>query len=157
AAARKFRNFLVRGVVLVIALGGVLAWFSRPLPPPRVLRTTQLTHDGVAKAAVLTDGARLYINEDKGPNQLLVQPSAACGESLIVPPPLSNVGLYDISPDRSQLLVGPIYYSSLKLLSELEFWVLPLPTGSPRRVSNIVAHWAAWSADGQRLVFAKGS
>jgi Tol biopolymer transport system component len=44
-----------------------------------------------------------------------------------------------------------------KAFDEEPLWVLPLPTGSPRRLSNIVAHWAAWSADGRRLVFAKGS
>ena len=38
-AVGKFRRFLVPGVVLVVALGGVLAWFSRPLAPPRIVST----------------------------------------------------------------------------------------------------------------------
>ena len=38
-----------------------------------------------------------------------------------------------------------------------KLWVLPLPTGSPRHLSNIVAHWGVWSPDGRQLAFAKGS
>jgi Tol biopolymer transport system component/DNA-binding winged helix-turn-helix (wHTH) protein len=155
AAAGEFRKFLVCGVVLVVALGGVLAWFSRPLPPPRILETTQITHDGIGKTAVLTDGARLYITESKGTNQFLVQASVAGGETSIVPTPFNNIDIYDISPDRSQLLVGDFVGS--KIFNDQQAWVLPLPTGSPHRLSNIVAHWAALSADGRRLVFAKGS
>jgi len=34
---------------------------------------------------------------------------------------------------------------------------VPLPSGPPRRVADVVGHSAAWSPDGRRLVFAKGS
>jgi serine/threonine protein kinase len=154
-AARKFRKFLVPAAVLIIALGGTFVWLTRQLPPPRVLRTNQLTHDGVQKTRGLTDGARLYIIENKGSNQFLVQASVAGGETSIIPTPFSNISLFDISPDRSQLLVAD--YLTIKEFDDAQTWVLPLPTGSPRRLSNIVAHSAAWSADGRRLVFAKGS
>ena len=150
-SARESRKFLVPAALLVVAFGGVLVWF-RPLPQPRLLSTTQLTHDGVSKTGFLTDGARLYITETKGmPNQSLVQASVAGGETSIVPTPFSVINVFDISPDRSQLLVAD------RVSFEAQFWVLPLPTGSPRPLSNIVAHSAAWSPDGRRLVFAKGS
>ena len=32
-----------------------------------------------------------------------------------------------------------------------------MPTGVPRRLPDVVAHGAAWSPDGQQLVFARGS
>jgi Tol biopolymer transport system component len=40
---------------------------------------------------------------------------------------------------------------------ETPLWSIPLPAGSPRRVGNIVASSAAWSRDGQLLVFIKGT
>jgi Tol biopolymer transport system component len=156
ASARKFRQFLVPAAVLVVALGEVLAWFSRTLPPPKIISTTQITQDGFVKAQVLTDGTRLYITEVRGPNQsVLVQASVAGGETSIIPTPFSNIALYDISPDRLQLLVADNV--SHKPFDEEPLWVLPLPNGSPRRLANIVAHWATWSKDGRGLAFAKGS
>src|SRR5262249_4498028 len=68
--------------------------------------------------------------------------------------PFRNVAVYDISPDRSQLLAVDSVIA--KPFEERQLWVLPLPTGSPRRLSNIEAHSAAWSPDG-RIAFAKGS
>ena len=51
----------------------------RSLPAPRILNTTQLTHDGMPKMRVLTDGARLYVSEMQGNKQILVQASTAGG------------------------------------------------------------------------------
>ena len=34
--------------------------------------------------------------------------------------------------------------------------MLPLPTGSPRHLSDIVGHGAVWSPDGRQLAFSKG-
>src|SRR5262249_29600229 len=39
---------------------------------------------------------------------------------------------------------------------ERPLWALPLPTGSPRRVGDIHAHYACWAPDGSHLVFANG-
>src|SRR6266404_3137348 len=64
AGGRKLWKTTVPAAVLVIALAGILAWLGRPLPPPRVLQTTQITHDRVTKQnGALTDGSRLYIAE----------------------------------------------------------------------------------------------
>ena len=158
----KLRKILVPAAVLVIALGGIVAWLSRPLPPPRVLNTTQITHDGVSKTGgLLTDGSRLYISESTGAkqlaragtNQFLVQGSAAGGDTSVIPTPFNNTALFDISPDHSQLLVAD--YAGLE--NEAQAWILPLPTGSPRYLSNVVAHSVVWSPDGQQIAFAKGS
>jgi Tol biopolymer transport system component/DNA-binding winged helix-turn-helix (wHTH) protein len=151
---------LLSGLVF-FALGVTLLWLIRPLPPPRVLSTTQLTHDGLTKTGVLTDGSRLYITETTGSKQFLVQASAAGGESTVISTPFDSIVTSDISPDHSQMLVadavGPKY--------EFPVWVLPLPGGSPRRLGNVVARcdtwsaqgWATWSPDGRQVAFAKGS
>ena len=36
-------------------------------------------------------------------------------------------------------------------------WSLPLPSGAPRRIDNILAQDAAWSPDGRQLAFANGA
>jgi serine/threonine protein kinase/Tol biopolymer transport system component len=161
AELRKLWKILVPTAVLVIALLGELAWLSRPLPPPRVLKTTQVTHDGVSKTNLLTDGSRLYITEgagakemeSTGTNQFLVQGSVTGGDTSVIPTPFTSVGMFDISPDHSQLLVADHVGNE----SETQVLVLPLPTGSPRHLSDIVAHGAAWSPDGRQLAFANGS
>jgi hypothetical protein len=88
----------------LIALA-VVAWINRPLPPPRILSTTQLTHDGVSKDGFFTDGSRIYINEIIGPKHYLLQGSTAGGETSPIPNPFLNPRLADVSPDKSQLLV----------------------------------------------------
>ncbi len=140
-------------LIAIIAVGGTIVWLRSPLPPPRVVATTQLTHDGIPKVSVLTDGSRLYITETSGASQVLVQASSAGGQTSAIPNPLTSVGLADISPDHTQLLVA-----SLKgTITEAPFWALPLPSGPPRRMADVVGHSGAWSPDGRKLAFAKGS
>jgi len=150
---RKLWKVLVPTAVLIIALGGIFAWLSRPLPPPRVLNTVQITHDGTAKINLLTDGSRLYTAESTGSRLILVQASVTGGDTSIMPTPFSSTVMFDVSPDHSQLLVTDY----VVLQKEAQAWILPLPTGSPRHLSNIVIHAAAWSPDGRQLAFTKES
>jgi hypothetical protein len=59
---------LASGLVTGSAL---LYWLARPLPSAKVLKYTQLTNDGRAKAGIfrpprtLTDGTRLYFLEGR--------------------------------------------------------------------------------------------
>ncbi len=140
-------------LITIILLAGTFAWLRSPLPPPKVLATTQLTHDTIPKVSLLTDGSRLYITETSGGNQLLVQASSAGGQTSAIPSPLNNVALLDISPDHTQLLVASFGGTE----TEAPFWALPLPSGAPRRLDDVVGHNGAWSPDGRKLAFAKGS
>jgi Tol biopolymer transport system component/DNA-binding winged helix-turn-helix (wHTH) protein len=149
-------------VVVVLLLAGVrtFAWLNRSFPPPRVLGTTQVTHDGFDKTNSLTDGSRLYITESTGSRQFLVQVSVAGGETSIIPTPFTNITISDISPDHSRLLVA----DAVGTENDGQVWVLPLPTGAPRRLGDVVAHWnlwspgwAVWSPDGRRIAFARNS
>jgi serine/threonine protein kinase/Tol biopolymer transport system component len=153
AGKRNLWRLLVPAPVVVAVLAGMFAWFGRPFPPPKVVKTIQITHDGVPKGNVLTDGSRLYINESTGMKEFIVQASVTGGDTSIIPTSFGNTRMFDISPDHSQLLladfVGP--------QAEAQAWILPLPTGNPRHLSDIVAHSGVWSLDGKQLVFAKGS
>lgn len=101
ASVGKFRlSWIVAALIGLAAVTGAIAWLRSPLPPPKVLATTQLTHDGIPKISVLTDGARLYITETSGGSQLLVQASSTGGPTSAVPSPFANVGLADISLDQ---------------------------------------------------------
>jgi Tol biopolymer transport system component/DNA-binding winged helix-turn-helix (wHTH) protein len=151
---RKLWNTAFPAAVLVIALVGIFVWLGRPLPPPKVLNTTQITHDGVTKQnGAVTDGSRLYVAETNGGNTFLVEVSVTGGETSTIPTPFANIGISDISPDRSQLLSE----SFVGTEEEGQFWTVPIPAGAPRRLPDLVGHFGVWSRDGRRLAFAKGS
>ena len=135
-------------------------WFNTPFSPPKIIRTAQITHDGFDKTNALSDGSRLYITESTGSRQFLVQVSVAGGESSVIPTPFASIAISDVSPDHSQMLVA----DAVGTENESQIWVLPLPTGMPRRLGDIVAHWNLWSAGwagrfpyGRQIAFTKGS
>jgi Tol biopolymer transport system component len=135
-------------------------WSNTPFSPPKIIRSAQVTHDGFDKTNALSDGSRLYITESTGSRQFLVQVSVAGGETSVIPTPFASIAISDVSPDHSQMLVA----DAVGTENESQLWVLPLPTGTPRRLGDIVAHWDLWSAgwavwfpDGRRIAFTKGS
>jgi Tol biopolymer transport system component/predicted Ser/Thr protein kinase len=136
-------------IVLVAVLG---YWLTRPLPPPKVSGYTRITNDGRVKYDVVTDGTRLYFVEGGGVGSPLMQVSASGGETARIPTPLQDPRLYDISPNRSELLAG----SFSGLVPEAPLWSLPMPAGTPRRLGDVLAHEATWSPDGQQIVYANG-
>jgi serine/threonine protein kinase/Tol biopolymer transport system component len=149
----KFWKIAIPVGLLAAALVVVLVRFVRTLPPPRVVKTTQITHDGVPKLRALTDGSRLYILEPVGHQNLLVQVAVAGGDTSPVPNPFSHIVMDDISPDHSQLLVADWPVGGSR--EDQQGWALPLPTGSPRRLGDVVASFGTWSADGKYLAFSK--
>jgi Tol biopolymer transport system component/DNA-binding winged helix-turn-helix (wHTH) protein len=141
-------------LVAVIAFAGIFVWLGRPLAPPKLLNTKQITRDGVPKQdVILTDGSRLYFMETNGARTLLAQVSVSGGDSSIIPTTFTNIAVTDISPDRSQLLARNFIGTE----HEAQLWTLPLAAGNPTPLSNIIGHSAVWSRDGQQLAFAKGS
>jgi len=137
----------------VIAIAAAIWWQRSPLPPPKLLGVTQITHDSLKKnSTMLTDGVRLYFSELSAERFVLSQVSATGGEVAGIPTPLLNLSPLDISPDHSQLLV----LSFLGTEPEDPFWIVPLPAGSPRRLADITGHDGAFSPDGRQLLYANG-
>lgn len=128
------------------------------MPPPRIISTTQITHDNLPKDQVATDGPRLYFQETLNDHQILSQVSADGGEIVQIPTPFSNVAVLDLSPAASEILVQS--FDLENSLASTAFtgplWMVPLPAGSPRRLGNLIAVGAAFSSDGKNLVFATG-
>ena len=153
ARTRKFSwQWSVAIVLVIVVLAATFAWLSSSPPLPRVLSTAQLTRDGLSKSVAATDGSRLYLNE-RGDPYRIVQVSVAGGDTSPIPTPFGNAAAQDISPDHTQLLTG----SFVGTEAEDPLWSLPLPSGAPRRLGDIVGHDGAWSPDGRHLVFFKAS
>jgi hypothetical protein len=143
-AGRSRRIWIFAVLILVLTLGGALTWLSRPLPPPRVINTKQITHDGISKQSALTDGSRLYITEMIASKQALVQASIANGDTSLIPTAFYNIGMFDISPEHSQLLV----FDWADTAHEDQGWVISVPGGTRRRLGGsrrppgcLVARW----------------
>jgi serine/threonine protein kinase/Tol biopolymer transport system component len=144
-----------------IAVLAVAAWFfGRPVPPPKVLSTTPITSDRLAKnVPFLTDGSRLYFNTGSYISPVPYEASTGGGESFPVPTQLNHVTLLDISPQGSELLAGsdqgPVPGQNPHDLDPLELWITPVLGGAPRRIGNLVVADAALSPDGRHVVFSK--
>src|SRR5713226_8960545 len=155
ASLQKLRRSVAPlAVVIAIASAILLYLFTRPLPPPRVLRTVQITSDGRDKDAPVTDGTRLYFSEAVAGHSVLAQVSVTGGETVLIPIPFQNTFPLDISPTGSELLVASFGNWGE---SEYPLWILPALGGSPRRFGDVLAHAGAWSPDGQEIVYANGA
>ena len=157
---RRWRSAVGAAAFVAAAL---LAFLFRPaLPPPRVTDSTQVTNDGRAKAAMVTDGSRIYFSSCAFFNCSLFQTPTAGGDVVPIQTSFSSPIVYDISPDRSQVLVGSACSEMRAAVvgAELQgcpLWALPVLGRSPRRVGNISASDAAWSPDGKEVVYAQGN
>jgi serine/threonine protein kinase len=150
---RTIRWSYVAAALTIVS--AALAWWSiRPLPPPRIVGTTQITTDGLTKYMPLPSGAsRLFYSSGANANEA-EQVSVKGGETVPVPLPGNRAKLIDLSPDGSELLVS-------KTISEdaangvYELWVEPLLAGAPRRLGNLLSDGpaATWSPDGQQLIY----
>ena len=135
---------------LLIGLIVALKFFL-PEPAPRILGSKQLTNDGLQKSNLVTDGNRIFFNENNGSGGFAIaEVSVAGGEVRTVQRGSDVAGIGDISPDGSELLVA----SGAPGLQPLG--VLPLPAGAPRPIGDLKGHYPAWTPDGH-LIYAVDS
>ena len=150
-----------RWKVRAVALGGfvllafaLLIYFqSRPLPPPKVSGYSQVTHSGLNIRLIGTDGARLYFNKySENFATGMAQVLGSGGEVARIPVPSPTMILRAVSPDGGILLVA----DELGTAFNGPLWAVPVLGGSPRRLGEAVGQAAAWSPDGQMIVYADG-
>jgi eukaryotic-like serine/threonine-protein kinase len=152
---RSYTKFVALTVAALLVVA-IVAWFFRPtLSPPRITGYTQLTHDGWQKNSfgqttpvVLTDGPRLFFQENINGRFVIGQVSASGGDTAQISTSFPNTALDNISPDKSELAVGSFTGSEI----DQPLYTLPTLGGSPRRLTDITGQDVAWMPNGDWLV-----
>jgi eukaryotic-like serine/threonine-protein kinase len=154
--SRYLRLAISAAVVVVLIAGGFR--LRSPLPPPRVVSTTQITNDNLPKERLVTDGPRIYFQERINDRMVMSQVSASGGEVVQFPTSLPNVEVLDAAPGGSEILAISYSVADLAISSPMAdpLWIIPIPAGAPRRVGELKVSSAAWSRDGQNLVYGAG-
>jgi len=149
----KWLALAVSGLGLIVLTSLILRQ-SRPHRLPTVSGYLAVTHNGSQKNLVGTDGARIYFNEFAAAGSGIAQVSGSGGEVAHVPDAASTLILLDVSPDGASLLVAD-NKDTIAFKGPLSG--IPVLGGSPRRLGDAIGQAAAWSPDGQMLVYADGA
>ncbi len=147
AATSTSKWWIIVSAAVVLSAAAVTFWLRSPDPPPRILGSKQITHDGLQKLNLVTDGSRIYFMESSGNRQFMSQVSSTGGQ---VAPIQAPGFVRDVSADGSELL------ASLAGATDDSFLSLPLPAGPPRRLGESIGSDAVWAPDGH-LLFTKGN
>ena len=150
ASWKKWALASSTAAVLGAAILGFLL-LTRPLPPPTVPGYKRITHDGRRKFLQGTDGTRLYFSEFVSSGWAVGQVSTAGGEVATIPTPAPSFALLSVSRDGAKLLLA----DQPALIFKGPLWSLPVLGGSPQRLGDAVSGEAAWSPDGQVLVYGR--
>jgi eukaryotic-like serine/threonine-protein kinase len=155
AAPHTGARWPLYGATLAVVAGtmALILWLRSPLPPPRILGSTQITRDGLPKSYLETDGSRIYFEASSSDHQILAQVSTAGGETGTIPTIFTNIEIDAISSDHSELLAR----DHVATERDDPYWIVPLPTGTRRRLGDVIGHSATWSPDGRQLLYANGS
>jgi tRNA A-37 threonylcarbamoyl transferase component Bud32 len=154
AVQMRHRRAAVLAGSILVALASAAYWLARPLPPPRLIGSVQITNDGRAKfPPTLTDGARLFFMAEEANGAALYQVSIAGGQPVSLSTRFYMAGLAGISPDGSELLIQ----APEGTLPEGPLWVYPTLAGPRHRLGSVVSSDAAWSPDGKMLVYISGN
>ena len=135
-----------------IALVLILVLLFRPTPQPSVSNYVQLTHDGVQKSLLGSDGTRLYLNLITSAQQSVAMIPTAGGDPGQLHLPNADMSVVSLTPDGTEFLM--VQGKGVPATGPL--WSIPVIGGSARRLGDIVASAAALSPDGRLLVYIRG-
>ncbi|MBW8870276.1 MAG: PD40 domain-containing protein, partial [Acidobacteriales bacterium] len=113
----------------------------------------QVTNDGLTKTNLLSDGISLYVSEVSGRDHVVMKVSGRNESRMAIIGAFPGGRAFDISHDHSRLLMSP----AKGTVRSQELWEVPISSGSPRRIGNLVASDATWSSDGEKLALVKDS
>jgi Tol biopolymer transport system component len=144
-------------VVVISALVGLVTagLIARELIPQAVpsMKWHKLTTDNYVKfAPALTDGARVYFRAAYGQEQFIAQVPVSGGHPtrVSVTPPGPFFALQDLSPDGQELLLTA---TATNYVRTPPLWTLRIADGTGRRLGNISATSARYSADGKNIAW----
>ncbi len=137
---------------LVVTCAGFWRDGGAPANPPIYSTANQITHDGLGKTAVLSDGTALYVAELKDGHQVISRIVPGTGEQSTLATPFADVRAMDVSPDHKRLLTSPLHAGE----RSRELWIVPLDRAETTRLGELAADDAAWSPNGEELFSMKG-
>jgi len=140
--------------IIPFAIGSSLLWSDSPSLLPKVTSSSQITHDGLVKTNLASDGSNLYFTELSGENSIIAKVPASGGEVSQVPVGFASAQLLDVSPAHSSLLVAE---NKVGASSENPLWVYPLSGGAAQRVGNLSGQEGVWAPDGKHVLLVRGS
>ena len=139
-------RWLLPAAVLVVGLAAAIWYLRRPLPPPRISRYTQITHDGHEKIPAGTDGSRLYFLQPSPVS--IAQVGIAGGEIVQIPAAVPFLVYFDdVSPNGSNFLLESLQEGSHSRV----LWNIRIPGGPLRRLGEDFD--AAFSPDGKYVIY----
>jgi DNA-binding winged helix-turn-helix (wHTH) protein/Tol biopolymer transport system component len=138
------------GSVVLALCGSAAIWYLvRPLPLLKVTAYNQITHDGISKIPIGSDGTRLYFTVFDPPS--IGQVALSGGEAApvqVAVPGIAHPLLKDISPDGSSFLIVPEYRSYYDVLP---LWNVRILGDSVRRLGS--GYEATFSPDGKLVAY----
>jgi Tol biopolymer transport system component len=148
----RFVGMLLAGFVLACASFLLRRAAASPVSP-ELASANQVTHDGLVKTAVLSDGSSLYVAEERHGHQVISKIVPATGEESTVSAPFPDVRVFDVSPDHTRLLASPARAG----LRSHELWTIPLARVPSARLADLLVDDAAWSPNGEQISFIESS
>ena len=153
-ASWRWQRLAASVAAAAIVLAAVLFWLTRPAPVPHAVGMVQLTNDGQAKQTFAVDGEQIYYGSgDMNPDLRVFRVSANGGEPIPMPQ-LQGMGPLGVSPDRSRILL--VKYRRDSGNGPYELWVAHANGGAPSPLHGLMATEAAWSPDGEAIVYCAG-
>ena len=150
---RNFSAFLF-AIVLLLAIGYWSLWLHGAPVPPRVTGSSQITHDGLVKMNLASDGSSLYFTELSEKSSIISKVAATGGDVSKFQVTFPSVQLLDVSPAHSSLLAAE---NKARPSSEYPFWICPLNGSPAQRFGDLTGQEAVWAPDGQHVLLVKGS
>jgi DNA-binding winged helix-turn-helix (wHTH) protein/Tol biopolymer transport system component len=147
---RRRWMYLAVPCTAAILLHQIVYWLF-PLPQPRMINRTRLTHIGnVNPGPIVSDGTRIFFCARRGARYFPMQTTIHGGDTVEVKTPFENSVIFDMSPDGTSFLLG----SAERIGDEYKLWVWPVQGGTPRRFGESLCTGAMWSPDGRHVAFA---
>jgi Tol biopolymer transport system component len=138
----------------LVALGASMRWAPPTPARPRVTESREVTHDGLVKTNLASDGFNLYFTELSGNDSIISKVAVTGGGVSKFQIAFPSVRLLDVSPAHSSLLAAE---NTAGPSSQHPFWIYSLHGGSPQRFGDLSGQEAIWAPDGKHVLLVKGS